>query len=814
MAYTNKQIIIVCCIILILIILIKNLYDYSKNSKNSKNTIEGFENALDLLNKYKSIEVQLSGDNTSSDIELSINPWTTKLHNLQETQKVKQIGLYKPHLVINGERYSKLGDMISLNTDYSPPNKNEFTLLVKRVGSNIKSPVNYNLLVNFGNPNIPSYYYQYDKFLDSQNNLSLITNNLNNCLSAISNLNQIIIDNNENITAIIKTIILYSINLQIGPSNPISLGTIMSMNTSTAIGGLIQTPISATTTIKLPIGIDATITSLDNQYSVNWSPTVDINKTISVNNILSQIQPNSIFRNFTANNIVITTTPLINIFSLVNPNTVITYLQNLCNDILIIFGQSNINKDFIKYLNLADSLDGVNNILNTITSLQQTKTILPGINNVPAPTTAYDANTPSPNVFATNSVITAYANDNSNTLLGGILKIIISKSNNYNYPSLVFTPSNLVYNNTTSNSSAISIINGITNASGITINSLSTSLLDTITFEINSNSPEITNLSTNVFPNLSKMFEFQTALNNGNIDYFPLQIYEPVAPPNYIALGHVFCNTAKDFYKLSTTNLACVPTQCVKEIRDWLLSDKVFEYKQGDVYWALFKNPYTGTFIAVNNQQLPAGKVCKVVACVAKCNAVDQLQKADDCARKYYQINKNINNTVTQAPDLVASTEEEIYLQKIKEQSDNIAKLKTRAQQMQINIDKADIVNAEMNKANLQDYVDTQKRNIDLVARTLEKDNNTVKTNINIPVSAINNLINIINNLDTISGQQKQVLVDKIITNATELSNNTITSGQYNSNLNNIIKSCPQYDLSGLVRKTLVSDVCYGCGTP
>ncbi len=261
-------------------------------------------------------------------------------------------------------------------------------------------------------------------------------------------------------------------------------------------------------------------------------------------------------------------------------------------------------------------------------------------------------------------------------------------------------------------------------------------------------------------------------------------------------------------------NIACVPSQCVKDIRDWLASDKVFEYNQGGVYWALYKNPYTGTFIAVNQQKLPSGKVSKVIACVAKCNAVEELQKADDCARKYYQINKNITNNLTQTPDLVASTEEEIYLQKIKEQSDNITRLKQRAQQMQVNIDKADIVNAEMNKAKLQNYVDSQKRNIDLVVKQLEKDKNKIKTDINVPIAAINKLINIINNLETLSLEQKQTLIDKIITNATQLSNNTITSSQYNANLNSIIRSCPQYDLSGLVKKTLVSDVCYGCGTP
>jgi len=808
MVYTNKQIIIALSVILVSILLIKFLYNHFSKGINS---LEGFENAVDLLNKHKSSNVQFIGDSTSSDIELSINPWTTKLHNMQDTQNIRPIGLYKPLLVINGEKYSKLGDMISLNTDYSPPTNNEFSLLVKRNGSDIKPPVNFNLIVNFGNSNIPQYYYQYDKFLGSQNNLALVMNNINNCLTAISNLNQILSKNQDIITTNIKNIIKTQTNLRIGASNPISLASIMNMSISGISSGLIQTPISATTEIILPIGTDASITTPDDTYSVVWESPIDINTTITSNSLLQAIQPNSIFRNFTTNNIVINSTQPINIFALANPNDIVEFLQNLCNDILTIFGQTNINPDFIKYLNLGDSLEGVNTVLSAVSTLQQNQTILPGLGTSTTPTT----NITSSNIISTNTVLTAYANANSNTLLGGILNIIINKNQSYSYPCIKFNATQLAFNTRSSNSSVISVINGLSDANGIIINSFSSSILDNINVSINSNSPEIANIATNVLPNLSKMFEFQTALTNGSIDFFPLQIYEPVAPPNYKALGHVFCNTAKDYYKLTTANnIACVPAQCVKEIRDWVSSDKVFEYNQSGIYWALYKNPYTGTFIAVNQPQLPGGKVCKVVACVAKCNAVDELQKADECARKYYQINKSIAKNTTQAPDLVASTEENIYLEKIKQQSDNITRLQQRAQQMQINIDKADIVNEEMNKSKLQDYVDTQKRNIDLVVKRLEKDKNKITANINIPVSALNNLITMIKNVPTLTPEQKQTVVNKIVANATQLSNNTITSGQYNSNLNQILKSCPQYDLIGLVKKDLVSNVCYGCGTP
>lgn len=818
MAYTRKQIIIIFSFVLVVVILVKLLYNHFANDTI---TLEGFNgnsdsNAIDLLNKYKSNNVQLSGNTSSSDIELSINPWTTKLHNMQTTQQVKAIGLYKPHLVINGEKYVKLGDMISLNNDYSPPNKNEFTLLVKKVGSDLQAPLNYNLVVNFGNSNIPSFYYQYDRFLNSQNNLSLIMNNLNNCLSSILNLNNILINNQDSIKTIIKNLIASQLNLQIGGANPIKLTSIMTMSVNTNDSGLLQIPISSTTNITLPFELNASITTSDNKYDINCGMNFDINNTSTTDNLslhlVSQIQPNSPFRNFTTNNFIITRTSPINIFALVEPNEIVTYLQNLCNDILIIFGQTNINPDFITHLNLANSSEGVNNVLSAISTLQRNINILPGLVNS---TSTTDITVNTVNIFASNSIISAYANTNANTLLGGILNIIINKTQIYNYPSIFFKPNDLVYSGLSSNTSVIGIINGITNVNGIIINNFSSSIMDNIVVNINNNSPEIANIIINVIPQLNQLYEFQTALNNGNIDYFPLQIYEPVAPPNYTAMGHIFCNTAKDFYKLSTANnMACVPSQCVKEIREWQASDKVFEYNQSGVYWALFKNPYTGTFIAVNQPQMPDGKVCKVVACVAKCTAVDELQKADECARKYQQINQSIMNNVTQNPDLVSSAEEDIYLQKIKTQSDNIARLKQRAQQMQINIDKAEIVNEEMNKSTLQDYVDTQKRNIDLVVKQLEKDKNKIKTDINIPVNALNKLINIINSTNTLNTQQKQVIINKVVANATQLSSNIITSGQYNANLNKILQSCPQYDLTGLVKKDLVSNVCYGCGSP
>jgi hypothetical protein len=119
-----------------------------------------------------------------------------------------------------------------------------------------------------------------------------------------------------------------------------------------------------------------------------------------------------------------------------------------------------------------------------------------------------------------------------------------------------------------------------------------------------------------------------------------------------------------------------------------------------------------------------------------------------------------------------------------------------------------------MNKAKLQNYVDTQKRNIELVADRLEKDQNKIQANINIPLQVLNQIITMINNLPNLNTSQKTDLTDKIVSNAQAANSGLLTSSQYNANLNNILRSCPEYDLTGLVKKSVVGDVCYGCGTP
>jgi hypothetical protein len=83
----------------------------------------------------------------------------------------------------------------------------------------------------------------------------------------------------------------------------------------------------------------------------------------------------------------------------------------------------------------------------------------------------------------------------------------------------------------------------------------------------------------------------------------------------------------------------------------------------------------------------------------------------------------------------------------------------------------------------------------------LKDDKNKIEANINIPLNTLNDIINMINNLPP---EQQKPIIDALQTY------NIIPKTQ----MNQIINSCPQYDLSGLVTKKMASDVCFGCDNP
>ena len=185
----TKQYLINLCIVIIIIIILRFLYI-------RLNKLEGFTintvNVVDLLSKQTS---NIMNENSSSGFtQVSvIKPWTTKIYNMQSiTRQTKDIAIYQPKLIINNKQYCKLGDTLSTNANYVLPNVNQLTLLIKKDGSDIKPPSDYNLIVNFGEETIDSKYYEYESYIDDITKINLITPNLTFFTTVFTTLNTLI----------------------------------------------------------------------------------------------------------------------------------------------------------------------------------------------------------------------------------------------------------------------------------------------------------------------------------------------------------------------------------------------------------------------------------------------------------------------------------------------------------------------------------------------------------------------------------------------------------------------------------------------
>jgi hypothetical protein len=954
----NKDLLIKICILLIIIILLSFLYirltdniitttTTSKNNINKQNTknktnnnVENFEvndgNAIDLLSKLKyNAIIPLDPNNLSNTV---IKPWTTKIYNMQSgNQQVKPLALYQPQLLIKSIQYCKLGDMLCQNTDYSPPNSSHFTLLIKKGSSDIKPPINYDLIVNFGEENVNINYYDYESYITSaasQAEIMSILPNIINCSKIFSNINSLIQTNLDTLEANLSTQITKNIKIEANKKPYNILGLI---NTNKPI----NVPIIENS-FKFPAGLSGTLISNQFVSGKGFNNSNPINIPFNIPSTIDSLQIDdkgqiasyvpSPFQNIDANNITIEnyTFPLITLLPI---NSIITLIESLCNDINTIYNKHINNTKFLLYLKLVDDVHKIQTFLNSIDNFNNFLSQYDNINTI---------------TISTNPEIQSYVDtilqfDFGNSIIGQTLNLLKSNSFaiNYKLTYVSFTEANIDYPVVStkqnfvdipegkSSSNTTDVIEpfydwlGIGNAftvgfkdnvyeKGLRDGFYNTGLRDTIyeaglkngfyetglrdnvyekglkysgntvgcflsggtatsacrdgaqgrgggdevssatkltvvgdnysdgtpiTFQLINNlqmtsftnnfvlnlpknalninlNPAFSSIIKSSMKNLTDFTIFLNDLQNNTIKNLPLKIYKPIPPKGYLSLGHIFCNLQNQLDDIKISDVAgngtcCVPENCVKEMRDWNISDKMFEYNKNGTYWAIYYNPYTGTFISTNTNNFPDGKVCKVVACVKKCTAIDDLQKADDCIRNYYNMNKT--HSVKLAPDLVSDTEEEYYLNKVKTQSDTITKLYKRANGMQLDMDKATIVTAEMNKNKLQKYVDTQKRNIDIVTQRLIDDDDKIQTNVNIPLDVLNNILNMIKNNKKLSPQQKDDLTNKLLDNKKLADANLITKGDYDNNLNKILSNCPDYDLTGLVKKEIVSSVCYGC---
>ena len=306
----------------------------------------------------------------------------------------------------------------------------------------------------------------------------------------------------------------------------------------------------------------------------------------------------------------------------------------------------------------------------------------------------------------------------------------------------------------------------------------------------------------------SQLVKFREDVIQNRLAQFPMRILRPSPPRGFVSLGDIIVNAADTNYtsnKPVLSNYGCVPEQCVKLVRDWLVTDRIYEYNRDNTYLAIYRNPYLQTFRAVTTPGImPPGQIPKVVACVEKCKLVDDIIESDKCTRKFHKANKTvIESGNLDADNVVLSRESAIYKDKIKERQDKISQLQETARKLQIQDAKAEIVNSEYNRSKLQSLVGKQDRNINKLADKLGTENSQIDINVKFDYAKFTELIYRLDELPAPVKQQILAVIDKEAGKKLgTLSDETV---------NAVLAECPTPQSEGLVRKSLVESGCYGC---
>jgi hypothetical protein len=313
----------------------------------------------------------------------------------------------------------------------------------------------------------------------------------------------------------------------------------------------------------------------------------------------------------------------------------------------------------------------------------------------------------------------------------------------------------------------------------------------------------------NIIKMINELENLQRDISENKFTHFPMKIYRPIAPEEYTNLGDLIFVPGDSNYRLRKPILsiyACVPSQCIREVRDWLPIDKIWEYSQGDQYLAIFRNPYLQTFRAVTTAGiLPPGKVAKVVACVEKCKLLDDIIQADTCANKFYNANKAItegNNLDMDKP--ILERESGMYKNEINRREDKLNTMRDLARRLQIQDEKANIINKENNRQQLQSLVDGQRINMNKLVDKLDKDKHSVNINIKF------DYIKFFSYLDEFGKVIPDDIKDKIVSKVTESAKKKLDVLP-DDTVNDVLGFCPSPETQGLVVKALVESGCYNC---
>lgn len=313
----------------------------------------------------------------------------------------------------------------------------------------------------------------------------------------------------------------------------------------------------------------------------------------------------------------------------------------------------------------------------------------------------------------------------------------------------------------------------------------------------------------NIIKMINELENLKRDIAENKFTHFPMKIYRPVAPENYTNTGDLIFVPGDTNYRIRKPILdtyACVPSQCTREVRDWLPIDKIWEYSEGDQYLAIYRNPYLQTFRAVTVAGiLPPGKVVKVVACVEKCKLLDDIIQADTCANKFYNANKAItegNNLDMDKP--ILERESNLYKNEINNREDKLNTMRDLARRLQIQDEKADIINKEHNRQQLQSLVDGQRINMNKLVDKLDKGKHTVDVNVKFDYVKFFSLLS---QLGPAVPEKLKQQIGVAVTDAAKKKLDVLPD----NTVNDVLGYCPSPETQGLVVKALVESGCYNC---
>lgn len=240
----------------------------------------------------------------------------------------------------------------------------------------------------------------------------------------------------------------------------------------------------------------------------------------------------------------------------------------------------------------------------------------------------------------------------------------------------------------------------------------------------------------------NELYKLETHLKNIEDNSTSFTIWKPIPPKNYKAIGYVLTNHST---KPMLTDVKCVPERCTREVRPWDIKDRVFVIEIDNKRLSIYRNPITMTLFATVETRVETKwveekgfgineiPVLRLYPCLEKCNYVDNLIDADQCARNMCSNRKKDLAKVSLSPRKADTEEEKILLNEIKEQDEYLEKLKNTIGGLEKKYDKFNIVNKEYNRHEFAKYLINQEKLHKGTINKLLKSKNSVAVNINSP---------------------------------------------------------------------------------